>query len=57
LGNCGLLEGPDDYNTTVAKYNQQNGERERERERERRWSVEVGRKKVLLVLVGSYCVR
>jgi hypothetical protein len=35
LGNCGLLEGPDDYNTTVAKYNQQNGERERERERER----------------------
>jgi hypothetical protein len=56
LGNCGLLEGPDDYNTTVAKYNQQNGERERERERERRWSVEVGRKKVL-VLVGSYCVR
>jgi hypothetical protein len=31
-------------------------EREREREREKRWSVEVGRKKVL-VLVGSYCVR
>jgi hypothetical protein len=31
-------------------------DRDRERKREVRWSVELGRKKVV-VLVGSYCVR